>query len=123
MKLESRDGVEYEFTTVLDIVHDGHFAVASKDRTGIFSGDPKPISEATGKAFAEWLAGGQASAPAAPSELAAKAAAAIGKASTEKDLEKCRKALDQYLAAGSLTTEEWSTLTDSIDSRLVAVGN
>ena len=60
MKLESRDGAEYEFTTVLDIVHDGHFAVASKDRTGIFSGDPKPISEATGKAFADWLAGGAA---------------------------------------------------------------
>jgi len=59
MRLESRDGAEYEFTTVLDIVHDGHYAVASKDRTGIFTGDPKPISEATGKRLAEWLAGGE----------------------------------------------------------------
>jgi hypothetical protein len=60
MKLESRDGAEYEFTTVLDLVHDGHFAVASKDRTGIFSADPKPITVETGKAFADWLAGGAA---------------------------------------------------------------
>lgn len=66
MKLESRDGAEYEFTTVLDIVHDGHFAVASKDRTGIFSADPKPITVQTGKAIAAWLEGGHAVEPPAP---------------------------------------------------------
>lgn len=60
MKLESRDGAEYEFTTVLDIVHDGHFAVASKDRTGIFDADPKPITVDTGRRMAEWLAGAHA---------------------------------------------------------------
>lgn len=56
MKSEQRDGAEYEFTTVLDIVHDGHYAIASKDRTGLFSDkDPKKISEETGKILLAWL--------------------------------------------------------------------
>jgi hypothetical protein len=60
MKLEARDGLEYEFTAVLDLIHDGHFATVSKDRTGLFSGDPKPITTETGKRLADWLAGGAA---------------------------------------------------------------
>lgn len=60
MKTEQRDGFEYEFTVVLDLVHDGHYATASKDRTGLFIGDPKPISEATGAALLEWLETGDA---------------------------------------------------------------
>ncbi len=55
MKTEQRDGFEYEFTVVLDIVHAGHYATASKDRTGLFSADPKPISEATGQQLRAWL--------------------------------------------------------------------
>jgi hypothetical protein len=55
MKTEQRDGFEYEFTVVLDIVHDGHYAVASKDRTGLFRGDAKPISEETGATLMQWL--------------------------------------------------------------------
>lgn len=56
MKSEQRDGFEYEFTTVLDIVHDGHYAVASKDRTGLFAGaDPERITPATGAKLLEWL--------------------------------------------------------------------
>ncbi len=58
MKAEQRDGLEYEFTTVLDIVHEGHFAVASKDRTGLFGGDPQPISVETGKTLLDWLESG-----------------------------------------------------------------
>lgn len=58
MKAEQRDGSEYEFTTVLDIVHDGHFATASKDRTGLFNGDPKPITADTGRMLLKWLASG-----------------------------------------------------------------
>jgi hypothetical protein len=60
MKLEARDGLEFEFTLVLDLIHDGHYATVSKDRTGLFAGDPKPITAETGKRIAEWLAGGQA---------------------------------------------------------------
>ena len=58
MKTEQRDGFEYEFTVVLDIIHDGHYAVASKDRTGLFMGDAKPISEDTGKRLLDWLLSG-----------------------------------------------------------------
>ena len=58
MKLEARDGLEYEFTVVLDLIHDGHYATVSKDRTGLFAGDPKPITVETGQQLAAWLADG-----------------------------------------------------------------
>lgn len=61
MKAEQRDGFEYEMTVVLDIVHDGHYATASKDRTGLFTDkDPAPITEATGAALRKWLESGVA---------------------------------------------------------------
>jgi hypothetical protein len=59
MKAEQREGAEYEFTVVLDVIHDGNLAVASKDRTGLFV-DPHRISEATGKRVIEWLDSGAA---------------------------------------------------------------
>jgi len=60
MKSEQRDGTEYEFTVVLDIIHDGHFANASKDRTGLFvDKDPKPITEETGRVLLNWLESGK----------------------------------------------------------------
>lgn len=60
MKAEQRDGSEYEFTTVLDLVHDGHFATASKDRTGLFDKtDPKPVTVETGVMLGEWLERGE----------------------------------------------------------------
>lgn len=65
MKSEQRDGVEYEFTTVLDIIHDGHYATASKDRTGLFTGDPKRISEETGETLLDWLENGSEPLPSA----------------------------------------------------------
>jgi hypothetical protein len=59
MKSEQRDGFEYEMTVVLDITHDGHFAVATKDRTGLFTDkDPQPITERTGAMLSEWLESG-----------------------------------------------------------------
>ncbi|QDX29507.1 ATP-binding protein [Dickeya poaceiphila] len=59
MKSEQRDGVEYEFTTVLDIGHETHHAIASKDRTKIFSNaDPVILSEAVGARLLEWLDSG-----------------------------------------------------------------
>lgn len=68
MKSEQRDGFEYEFTIVLDLVHDGHYATASKDRTGLFSGDPKPIDASTGKRVIDWLNSGEALKPEPPKE-------------------------------------------------------
>lgn len=59
MKAEQRDGAEYEFGVVLDIIHDGHYATASKDRTGLFvDHDPKPITVETGKVLLDWLESG-----------------------------------------------------------------
>lgn len=68
MKSEQRDGTEYEFTIVLDLVHDGHYATASKDRTGLFSGDPKPIDIATGKRIVDWLNSGEPLKPEPPKQ-------------------------------------------------------
>jgi len=65
MKAEQRDGFEYEMTTVLDLTHDGHFALASKDRTGLFNGDPKTLSEKTGVMLREWLENGSEPLPSA----------------------------------------------------------
>jgi len=65
MKTEQRDGFEYEFTVVLDIIHAGHHAVATKDRTGLFvNGDAEPISPQTGAKLLAWLNSGAVPAPA-----------------------------------------------------------
>lgn len=117
MKLEARDGLEFEFTVCLDIIHDGHYATVSKDRTGLFGGDPKPITPETGKRLAEWLAGGTP----AESAKARDARDYIAKASSEADLAKATRAIDGYLAKGELTSDEWSTLTDAITARLAAI--
>lgn len=58
MKAEQRDGVEFELTVVLDLIHDGHYAMASKDRTRLFAGDPKPITAETGRMLLNWLNSG-----------------------------------------------------------------
>jgi hypothetical protein len=120
MAAETRQGVEFEFDVVLDLVHDGHFATVSKDRTGVFSGDPKPITVETGKRLADWLAGGTPTVT-PPSEKYLQAAAFIAKASTEADLRKATRAIDGYVAAGQLTGDEWSRLTDQINERLAAI--
>ncbi|EXS26785.1 AAA domain protein [Acinetobacter sp. 742879] len=60
MKSEQRDGIEYEFTTVLDLNAD-HFANATKDRTHIFT-EPMMINEGTGVCLREWLLSGSADA-------------------------------------------------------------
>jgi hypothetical protein len=58
MKTEQRDGFEYEFTVVLDIVHAGHYAIASKDRTNLYADEPFKISAQTGLDLASWLESG-----------------------------------------------------------------
>jgi len=61
MKTEQRDGIEYEFTVVLDLIHAGHYANASKDRTGLFAGgEPAPVTPETGKRLLTWLESGVA---------------------------------------------------------------
>jgi hypothetical protein len=128
MKLEARDGLEYEFTTVLDLVHDGHYATVSKDRTGIFSGDPKPISVETGKRLAAWLAGAEAAPQPEPAPATAPAVAraradvhlirgCIRAATDVKALGKMTTRIDQLVAEDQITGKEWSELTDMVSAR------
>ncbi|MEG1178914.1 ATP-binding protein [Chryseobacterium sp.] len=58
LKSVQRDGLDYEFTLVFDI-DIKHFAVSSKDRTGLFMGKPEfQISELTGKLILDWCNSG-----------------------------------------------------------------
>jgi hypothetical protein len=59
-----RDGMEYEFTVVMDI-DANHKAQASKDRTTMFEGFYDTITEATGRKLLDWLDRGD-EAPTAP---------------------------------------------------------
>jgi hypothetical protein len=116
MKLEARDGLEYEFTCVLDIIHDGHYATVSKDRTGLFSGDPKPITVDTGRMLAEWLAGATPAAPAA-NPLVAQIREYVATATPDR-LKATTRRIDTLVAEGKLTTQEWESLTDAIAQRM-----
>jgi hypothetical protein len=116
MKLEARDGLEYEFTTVLDLVHDGHYATASKDRTGIFAGDPKPLSVETGKRIAEWLAGGQAL-PSPDETLIASVTQTIDSAGNAEFLDRVAARIDALVDAGRITSVQQRELTARIDSK------
>lgn len=52
-----RDGVEYEFTVVIDLSVEGHVATATKDRTRLFDGLHFIPTPETGESLAQWLAG------------------------------------------------------------------
>lgn len=59
MKTEMRDGIEYEFTTVIDIDHSTNGASVSKDRTHVFKGkEHLPLDEGIGQALMAWLLNG-----------------------------------------------------------------
>ena len=51
-----RDGIEYEFTTVIDMNLD-HYGFASKDRTGMFNGQ-LVMDDSIGQAFEAWRING-----------------------------------------------------------------
>ena len=54
LKAVQRDGIDFEFTLVFDI-DIKHFAVSSKDRTGLFMDKPEfKITSSTGKKILEW---------------------------------------------------------------------
>ena len=57
MKTEQRDGTDYEFTVMLELEHEKHLAVATKDRTRLFR-EPHVISPETGKRLIAWLDSG-----------------------------------------------------------------
>jgi len=53
-----REGLDFEFTVVLDISQEKHVASASKDRTSLFDGSPFIPNEDTGKTLISWLEDG-----------------------------------------------------------------
>ncbi|NCC62583.1 MAG: ATP-binding protein [Verrucomicrobiae bacterium] len=55
-----REGLEYEFTVVLDLSVDGHIATGTKDRTGLFDGQHFVATEETGQRLSRWLRGSKA---------------------------------------------------------------
>lgn len=62
-----REGMDYEFTIVLDLDQASHVATATKDRTSLFDGNPFMPSEQTGQQIKEWLgSGAEEVAPPAP---------------------------------------------------------
>ena len=52
-----REGLEYEFTVVLDLSVDGHVATGTKDRTGLFDGQYFVPNSDTGQQLKRWLQG------------------------------------------------------------------
>lgn len=59
LKPEQREGMEYEFTLVLDLALDGHVATASKDRTSRFDGRHFVPDQNTGDELRDWLEQGR----------------------------------------------------------------
>jgi hypothetical protein len=58
LKAVQKDGLDYEFTIVFD-VDIKHFAISSKDRTGLFMGKPEfIINSQTGRNILEWCNSG-----------------------------------------------------------------
>lgn len=53
-----REGMDYEFTVMMDVSQD-HYATVSKDRTNMFASEVFQISEETGKRLLEWLTEGK----------------------------------------------------------------
>lgn len=53
-----REGMEYEFTVVIDLSVDNHIATAAKDRTSLFDGQHFTPSPDTGATLRDWLDSG-----------------------------------------------------------------
>jgi len=118
MAAETRQGVEFEFDVVLDLVHDGHFATVSKDRTGIFTGDPKPITVETGRRIAEWLAGAT---PVDDEETVSKARNEIRKADTIERLDMVMRLVAQRVTERLITENTASELGSEAAARRTAL--
>lgn len=92
-----RDGMEYEFTVMLDIDM-RHIASASKDRTGLFDGQYFTVTQDTGKALLGWLQQGSDPVETTTSPLAGHLAA-IAAADSIEALKAAYKAGYQYAAS------------------------
>ncbi|MFD0964284.1 AAA family ATPase [Pseudofulvibacter geojedonensis] len=107
LKAVQRDGVDYEFTIVFDLDMK-HFAVASKDRTNIFSGKPEfIINSATGRKILEWCNSGT------------NLQEAREKIKACKDIEELRKLYTQYSNWRELLEYDFKLQKDTINSKEV----
>lgn len=118
MKAETRDNTDYEFTTVLELVHDGHYATSGKDRTGLFNGDPKPISEQTGKDLLKWLNSGAELKPEPPATNEPSPAYVAAKTA----LDKCKTSTEVLTLKGQILGSKKLTTTEKDDLSILCDG-
>ena len=113
-----REGLEYEFTTVMELSVDGHVATAAKDRTRLFDGAHFVPTVATGEALRGWLAAGTA--PGVTSRQALSAlTAAVGAVETVPLLSQWWR--QQRVQIARLTPSERETLTAACSDRKLAL--
>lgn len=115
MQPVQRDGIEYEFTTMLDIDLDGHTATASKDRSRLFMDRQTKLDENVGSQLARWLISGAPMAPDATPPAPPPAQADTGPATvgdTGKTREQLEKELFDGIADFQLSFIECHTLPD-----------
>lgn len=113
-----RDGMEYEFTVMLD-VDMNHIASASKDRTCLFDGRFFKIDQSVGQSLKEWLDDGKEP-PKVEEKALADHMAAIEAAEDEAVLKTAYTAA--YLAAKALNDAHAMALfTDAKDTRKAAL--
>ena len=111
-----RDGLEYEFTVVMDIDAD-HRASASKDRTRMFDGWSDQLSERTGQRLRDWLESG-AEAPPPPSpddQLLTRIEAALTKAADAAAVAKITKHHEVQHLSDRLSGDKLARLQKAID--------
>ena len=128
-----RDGIEYEFTVVLDIATETHTATSSKDRTSLFDGQNFLPTKNTGEELIGWLnSGAEPPPPPMPTEDCIpdgvlemdkdKLLALVGKLTKEyptymsSPLEKSGL---KGMAAGDMTVEKLRACIDSFNVEIV----
>jgi hypothetical protein len=115
-----REGLEYEFTVVLDLSVEGHIATATKDRTSLFDGKHFLPNQETGQELLEWLEAG-------------KDLQEISEASLKEYLERLATIEDisdlkawwneNKLEIDNLMQDNRKTLVDAVNLKKAALGN
>lgn len=113
LKPEQREGMEYEFTVVVDMSID-HVATASKDRTSLFDGDAFIPSRETGEKLIQWLERGE--------DVRAISAANLEELKLEVDQAETEQSLVEWWKANtgaikSLDQDHRAALTDHCGAR------